>query len=539
MYSMMKTASGARSSDGMKSSEDRKWLKHCIVCIAVAGALPTLSHADDLGDRPTQSPGVSSVAQNTGDSESPGSPVNAKSDATKQVAQTNSTQTAPPARPSPAQFDAVYGTKGWDTPFPSYSDTLTQDVGGYRTALAKYGIGFTLFSTTIFQANVLDTPRSVPSTYPPCTSPLGGNCAGGHSYFGQSPDVGQNLSAYVTYDLGRIGLTGGQLAASFEMSRSTDQAYMANSLRVDNLSYYQPLFGDTLELKIGWLATMNELIGLNIGGSYANPFGPAASIPAELGMSVAAASTPAVRLKWNITKSIYNQFLIQRSEPVNGPTGDPLYDEVNSGNSWGLTFSSPIKGTGVLYTDEVGYQKAPLQDSESTWIRAGAMYNTSQFKDLANLATGATKPNASGFYFLADRQLWQQDPSSDTSAYRGIYGGVSAMYTSSRTAAFYQYYEARLYWIGAFKSRPADMISLNIDHNTVSPYLENFVNASQSSSGIGAVHGTNTVVLVYTARLHPGAYASVGLSYTDNPSPTYFHGEGSSLNVVGSLVLLF
>jgi porin len=535
MYTSTKNSQIPSRLIGSQAQKELRLAKKLIICLAVASTFPGVAYAEDSVDQTAQSssalpPNQSSTnVAATGPTSIDGST----------VATDAATPAKSPAPAFPADLDATLGTKGWATPFPSFGDTLTQNVGGYRTALANYGIGFTFFSTTIGQANVLNTPRSVPSNYPPCTSPIGGICAGSHAYFGQSPAVMENDTAYLTYDLGRLGLSGGQLAATVEVSRSTDQAYLANSLRIDNLSYYQPLFNDTLELKVGWIAAMNELIGLNIGGSYANPFGPAASVPAELGMSVAGASTPAIRLKWNITKSFYNQFMIQRSEPVSGPTGDPLYDEVNSGKRWGLNFNSPIKGTGVLYTDEVGYQTNALKGAPSTWVRGGVMFNTSQFKDLSNLAAGTTKSNASGIYFLADRQLWQQDPSSDTTSYRGIYGGISAMYTSSRTAAFYQYYEARLYWIGPFKSRPADMISLNFDHNTVSPYLANFVNASQSTTGIGAVHGANTAILVYTARLHAGAYASLGLSYTDNPSPTYFRGEGSSLNVVGSLVLLF
>jgi porin len=447
--------------------------------------------------------------------------------------------TQPPSPPLPAQFDAIYGTKGWDTPFPSFSDSLTQDVGGYRAFLASHGIGFSLFSTTVFQANMLNTPRSVPSTYPPCKTPVGGVCAGSQAYFGESPGVGENATAYFTYDLSRIGLTGGQLATSIIVNASNNQNYKPNAFKLDTLSWYQPLLDDRFELKIGWIATLNEMVGLNIGGSYATPFGPSASIPAKLGMSSATASTPAARLKWNITNSVYNQFLIQRSTPVNGPTGNPIYDEINSGNSYGLNFDSPVKGTGILYADEAGYQRKASEGVSSTWVRAGAMYNTSEFKDLSATTTGVTKRDVSGFYFLADRQLWQQDPTSAATAYRGIYAGASAMYSSSRTTPFYQYFEARLYWIGPFKSRPQDMISLNLDHNTVSPYLIDPVNASQAVTGIGAVHGTNTVILVYTSRLRPGAYASFGLSYTDHPSPTYFGGEGSSLNAVGSLVLLF
>jgi hypothetical protein len=42
---------------------------------------------------------------------------------------------------SPKRFDAVYGLKGWDIGVRSYGDTLLQDYGGWRSALATQGFG--------------------------------------------------------------------------------------------------------------------------------------------------------------------------------------------------------------------------------------------------------------------------------------------------------------------------------------------------------------------------------------------------------------
>ena len=59
-----------------------------------------------------------------------------------------------------------------------------------------------------------------------------------------------------------------------------------------------------------------------------------------------------------------------------------------------------------------------------TWPRVGAIYNTSLYK---NYATGGQNTNY-GIYALSDRQIFQLDPSSAASAYRGIYIGASVMY---------------------------------------------------------------------------------------------------------------
>ncbi|MGY4310701.1 hypothetical protein [Bradyrhizobium sp. JR3.5] len=116
-------------------------------------------------------------------------------------------------------LDKVLGYKGWNIPFPSFADTLLLDDGGFRTALASQGIGFLSFGITLSQANMLDTPRSVPNSYPPCTyqNHLGGICAGNQAYFGESFGLGYNHNTYLTYDLGRVGLEGGQTPGPYRV----------------------------------------------------------------------------------------------------------------------------------------------------------------------------------------------------------------------------------------------------------------------------------------------------------------------------------
>lgn len=501
----------------------------------IAGGLVTPAFAQEKTADPKAPP-----AKGTTTASVPAAPTKPKTKAAPAI-KAGGDADKPAAALSPGRLDATYGYKGWTTYFPSYADTLSQDAGGYRSTLADYGFGFLMLSGQIFQANMLDTPRQVPASFPACTSAnhLGGICAGNQAYFGQSPSYYSIYNPFLTYDLGQVGLDGGQLAVSAMLTRTDDEAFSPDTFRLDTLSYYQPMLDNKLELKVGWLSVSNELIGVNIGGNYGSPFGSSATIPVELGMSFSPAAAPAARLKWNIDNVFYNQFVVQRSLPVNGPTGNPIYDEVNSGRSGGLNFGSDVDGTRVLFANEFGYKTPAMPGSPSTWIRAGAMYNTSDFRDFSQLATNGTKSGSHGFYFLADRQLWQQDPSSPMTAYRGIYGGVSAMYTPPETAAFYQNYEARLYWIGPFDSRPTDMVSVIYSHNEVSPDLSNFVNGFKSFTDIGANRNTNTISAAYTAQVAPGAFASVGVSYTDNPSISYFDGQGSSFNIVASLFTAF
>jgi porin len=438
------------------------------------------------------------------------------------------------------ELNTLYNFKGWNIPFPSYSDSLLQDYGGIRSTLATYGFGFIFVGDTLFERNMLSGPSVTPSNFPRCTTPLGGVCSGGQAYFGQKPSVFTAGTGFLTYDLSRWGIPDGQLVVGGQYGWTSDQGFSPNFYGFKNLSWYQTLFDKKVEIKIGIVPTALEWTGSTVGGNWANPFGSAASIPVELGQSSADIATPMARVTWHITDKLYDEIMVQRSLPVNGPTGNPIYDEVSS-NPISIRFSSPIPGTRELYMDEFGYKQVATPGIYQTWLRFGALYNTSEFKDLSKLLIDptATRSGAGGFYFYADRQIWQQDPFSPSSAYRGIYAGMAAMYAPPEVAAFSQYYEARAYWYGPFDSRPTDMLSLVYFHNVVSHYLADATNLTASQTGIYGRNSTNTVTVSYTAHISPGIYGTVGLQYTDHPSIQYFQSEGSSLNFLGSLTYTF
>jgi porin len=465
------------------------------------------------------------VAKNIEDNKRPVLPIN----------ETNNRSTVDNLR----ALDKVLGYKGWAFPFPSFTDTLLLDDGGFRTALASQGIGFLSFGIMVSQANMLDTPRSVPTSYPPCTyrNHLGGICAGNQAYFGESFGLGYNQNTYLTYDLGRVGLQGGQLQARIVSQTGTNEAIFVQDAGVIGVSWYQPLFDNRVEFKVGWLAPQGDLIGGAVGGNYALPFGSAASIPVELGMAISPAFASALRVKLNITDTVYNQSYVQRSLPLRGVTGNPIYDEVSSSKNIFLpNFGSDVAGTGVFLLDELGYRQHEKSGVRSTWIRGGPIFNTSEFTDFSPSGRAGTKSNVPGVYLLADQQLWQQAPSSDASSYRGIYAGFTYMYTPPETAAFYQNYEGRVYWIGPFDSRPRDMLTFSYAHNDVSKYITSLTNLNSALTNVFANKHTNTYGLTYFSRLMPGVYGTVGIAYTDHPSISYFPTEGSSLNFLGSLV---
>jgi porin len=440
------------------------------------------------------------------------------------------------------ELNVVLGYRGWNVPFPAFNDTLTQDAGGIRSALAEYGIGFIGYGSPRFFANLLDTPTRVPNTFPKCPSDAsvsGALCAGNRAYFGQSPDAVYGVSMVLTYDLQRLGIPDGLLAVGGSFSGGDYQAYSPNINRVNLLSWYQTAFDRRMEVEFGYLQGLQQFVGQTVGGNFANPFGPSGSIPALLGLSAGTAATPMFRSTFHMTGDLkngfYNEFAVSRSVPVRGPYG--VYQNEVTLNPTGFDFFSSQPGTGALFTDELGYRQQSKPGQLGEWFRVGTMYNTSTFRDLSRVSVD---PNASidgsggSIYVLGDQQIYQPD---STKPGRGIYVGATFMYASPNVASITQYKEARAYWVGPFDSRPSDMISLVWAHNDISKYVA--ATPFNPLTGVGVAAFTNTYTASYAARLAAGTYLTVGLSYSDHPSVRYFQGEGSALNFVSSLTLVF
>ncbi|VTZ21288.1 Porin [Methylocella tundrae] len=416
---------------------------------------------------------------------------------------------------SPARFDQAFGWKGWNIPFPSFGDSLLQDYGGWRSTLANNGFAIIAYNVTIFSDNMLSHPQS--------------SAPGLQSYWGQRPSFLNSPQVFLTVDLSRYGIPDGQIGIAGVQTASTMNNFTPRQFGLGGLQYYQTLFDKKVEVLVGYLQGSQSFVGTYIGGNVASPFGPSASIPFELGLSSPGESAPAAIITYHMTDALYNEFGIQRSL---SPTPNVLVDTIAK-NPTNLRFTVP--SWAPLLIDEIGYKNAAAPGEPQTWARFGIMHNFSQYQ---NFATGGTSQNNAA-YFLADRQLWQADPSMPFTAYRGIYAGVSAMYAPPETAAFSQYYEGRLYAIGLFDARPQDMISVVYNHQVTSQYIADPTNAVSTLTGISARHATNSVTASYLAHLMPGLYSSVGLSYTDHPSLTYYPGEGSALLFLASVFTMF
>jgi porin len=406
-----------------------------------------------------------------------------------------------------AALDKRYGVHGWNIPFPSFGDTLLQDAGGVRTELAKYGFGYISWNTTLSAVNMLPTPTTNNGT---------------QAYWGQRFGVANINNQWLTYDLSQFGIPDGQFVLGGVFVSSSWQPYLADTAQLARLAYYQTFLDKKLEMTVGIMGNGGAFIGAYVGGQVQSPFGPTASIPTELGIATTAVVQPTAWFNYHITDNWYDTFAVMRSI---SPTPSTFIDEVTK-NPTGFAFSE--QGANAVYLNELGYKQKATADRLMTWVRGGAVYNSSLYHDFA---TGGTSTK-DGFYILGDQQILQVAPGSAPG--RGLYVGASVMYTPPETSIFSQYYEARLYGVGLFDARPRDFMSLVYSHNEISKFAANPINLTAALTGTFAQYNTNSLVASYTVRVTPGIYLTAGVGYTDHPSFTFIPREGSSLNFLAS-----
>ncbi|WFU80345.1 carbohydrate porin [Bradyrhizobium sp. CIAT3101] len=410
-----------------------------------------------------------------------------------------------------AKFEGLR-EKGMWLGIPGPADTIDQDYGGVRSALAEVGIGYIGGTVNTFVTNQL--PNAARSTIRD------------QLYAGQNPTFNTLNFMIVTYDLSRFGIPDGQIIVGAQQQYWTWKPGGPDRAGINTIAYYQTLFEGKLELKMGYLRNINEFAGTVVGGNAAvNVFGASSNILYQAGMSNNAAPTPALNLKYNFDERFYNRTSIQRSLSPDGQFAHIAE------NPTGLEWSTA--NSGVLFLDEAGYKNKAAPGLPETWLRVGAGFNNSSFTDLQHPTLPRANAN-SIYYVAADRQLWQSDLQG--SAVRGIYAGFSAMYAPPDLNRVSQYYELRLYAKGLLDSRPHDQIALVATNTTWSNVA---VDAAKGKGHL--VHRDSTAISgTYTAHLAPGIYSSVGLTYINNPtSITYTPKTGHALNVLVSTSVFF
>lgn len=399
-----------------------------------------------------------------------------------------------------AKLDSWSLRPTWNIPYLSASQTLVPDCTGVRGQLANLGIGLGLNNIENGNVNFLSQGKPEPQ---------------GQQYVGQKPTAFSLTVTYVTFDLARIlGIPQAKVVTGFKVMEPTWATIGPNYFGLNSLYYDQLLLHDHLELQLGYIENDFEYIGVYVGGRLAGgTLGPQATIPYEVGLSNNISTAPTANVKVSFG-DFYDKAGVQRS---NTPGGNIRYAALDP-----TGFNFTIPGTSPLVINEVGYQVHPSENAHSVWLRAGGIYNFTQFPGFGT-APGATNY---AFYGLADYQLLQTyEPQT------GIFFGGSFMYAPPNVNIYSKYYELRLYDVGPLPGRPHDFASL------VATRTEFGRNAINYYDGIGVpTHDASTgVTASYTARIINGLWIGTALTYTHNPAFRVQPGDPNALN--GQLVL--
>ncbi|QHP67976.1 hypothetical protein EI171_12055 [Bradyrhizobium sp. LCT2] len=227
--------------------------------------------------------------------------------------------------------------KGLEVNLPGPADTLVQDKGGIRSALAEIGIGYIAWTQNTYVSNLL--PNAAKSTI------------ANQLYSGQNPTFYTLNYMMVTYDLSRYGIPDGQIIVGTEQQAWTWQPGGPDRWGINTIAYYQTFFDRKLELKVGYLMNSYELAGTVVGGNPgANVFGPSSNVLYQGGMNFAPAPTPTLNLTYHFDDRLYNKVSFQRSTSPDG-----VFAHITA-NSTGLNWSTA--NAGLLLLDESGYRNS-------------------------------------------------------------------------------------------------------------------------------------------------------------------------------------
>ena len=422
---------------------------------------------------------------------------------------------SPPSAAPPIFADAEYEAlrwKGLEVDLPRPADTVDGQAGGLRASLAAQGIGYIGTSLQTSVQNTLDVARTT---------------GGQQLYSGQRPTYYTTNFLVVTYDTGRIGLPGGQIAVGATLSDYTWKSGGPDKFGVLTATYYQPLFDDRLEIKAGYLINSFEFANIFVGGNLATGvFGTAGNILYQGGFDGSGVTTPGFEMTFNATSAFYTKAAVERPISPDGTIVEAQQDRSS------VDFRVP--NTGVLVVDETGYRVAATEGRHEAWIRGAFAANSSRFVDYAGAAGQRVSGKNYFAYLLADYQITQPDP--DRRPSRGIYVGGTYNYAPPEFNRFSALYQGRIYAKGLFDSRPIDLISFVASKNVFS----NVLYTSAINEGMLAHAESLSLTASYGLHLTAGTFINVGLTYVDHPtSITYTPQTGSALVVQGNLSLIF
>ena len=275
------------------------------------------------------------------------------------------------------------------------------------------------------------------------------------------------------------------------------------TFQVVDLYFYKTFGDDRVELKAGYISNNLEFLGLLVGGSTAlGAQGVYAILPYEVGLSFFPLTAPSLNLRLSGPKNTYFKTAAQRSiDAAGGPA-------TVARNHSGVRFDP--KGDKLLLIEEVGYNRSASATARETWFRAGYMRNTTPYLDLTD---GKEESGNDHAFVLIDYQLHQRGPLHPG---QGLYIGGTAMTDASRFNPYDRYYEARLYQVAPFRSRPADFASAVATFTGHSNYFTDRLVADGKTVWRNSASLTGS----YSLHLGRGHFLTLGLSYIHGPALT-------------------
>jgi porin len=385
--------------------------------------------------------------------------------------------------------------------YPSPLDSIIGDMGGWRSALADRDIGFEMRSASVVQSNVLEAGQP---EHP-------------QRYAGQRPTLSAALNATATFGLDSIGLENGLLSVgATAVLTSWDVNPQGVSFRA--FYFYNSWLDKAVELKFGYIGNAYEYIGLFVGGSPVLTSGFSSVIPFQVGLSSDPAVTPAVNLTLRSKTGIYTRVGIQRSLSPRGLT----YEMQTHGA--GLNFTNA--GAHALFIGELGLRRPSSASSRSLWLRAGGLYNKSNYPRFDGRGD-----DVNGCAFIAgDVQALQVSPNA---SYRGVFLGAAAFWAPPIVNVFTQNYELRAYSVGLFDARTSDSIAVKVNYSKFSDDARRAL----APTNLGTHPDQLQVQGSYSLHVLPGIYVIGAASWITNPS---FLGEfNDAVVMTGTLYTIF
>jgi porin len=315
-------------------------------------------------------------------------------------------------------------------------------------------------------------------------------------------------------------------------------------------------------LTIGWgQASSWEAYGIFVHGNMAVPLiGVGAIGSAEVGQAPPMNSAPEALVRVNWTKNFYTVSEVQRSTEFWNTKAD---NTLMNHDALYIPFRQP--GAKALYMQEFDYHRKPLPGTKDLWVRVNGTLNFSHYFDFRKggeafalafydwgMTPGGPAPmtrhhfhddtpqqqllknetmlgmpfnpfgkvlteNNWQVYSAVDYQLQQ----SKELFFRGWYGGFTASYVPPQQNVFSQYYEARVYNVGPFKSHPIDQITIAVGLLQMSKPGARMIAAAQAQSGLYANTYNSTQLSIapsYTTHIRAGIWWSGGFQYCVHPT---------------------